>query len=291
MQYRNLKRCAIWISVLSIVYNGLEGAVSIAFGAESSSRALVFFGIQSGIEVISAIAVLWRFSKSSQQDPGLLTNKEIRMEKLASGLVGTLLVLLALATEATAIYALITHKEPDASNASLIISASALVIMVFIWLPKRYLARALNSSVMYGEAVCSLSCIQITCVLFTGSLIFRLWKGGWWVDSATALLLGVLFGYEGFKMIRWVLDPAFDGGCCDTCHLRKPLDPEPAVQLPEQYRDLCPCCEDKEECKSSGECKCGPEISERQCCSPRSPDGSLCCTHKMLPKPKVCYRY
>lgn len=65
--------------------------------------------------------------------------------------------------------------------------------MIAIWLPKRYLARALNSSTMQGEATCSLSCIQITLVLFAGSLIYKLWRGGWWVDSATSMILGVLF--------------------------------------------------------------------------------------------------
>lgn len=73
--------------------------------------------------------------------------------------------MLALATEVSAIVALALHQEPDTSNSTLIISASALVIMIFIWLPKRYLAGMLNSSAMQGEATCSLSCIQITIVL------------------------------------------------------------------------------------------------------------------------------
>lgn len=185
-----------------------------------------------------------------------------RMERLASGFVGLLLVLLALATEGIAIASLVLRHEPDTSNSSIIISASALCIMVLIWLPKRYLAKALNSSVMYGEAICSLSCIQITAVLFVGSLIFRLWHGGWWIDSATSLFLGFLFGYEGIKMLRWVSNPAFDGGCCDTCHVVQPtnnLNVESAgtAQLSEQYRDLCSCCSEKVECRESDECKCG----------------------------------
>ncbi len=136
------------------------------------------------------------------------------------------------------------HIEPDTSNASLIISASALVIMIFIWLPKRYLARALNSSTMQGEAVCSLSCIQITIVLFIGSLVFRLWRGGWWIDNATSLILGLLFGRESWKMLSWVRNPNFTGGCCGDCQIRMPADAE----LQEPYRDLCGCCSEKDNC-------------------------------------------
>jgi hypothetical protein len=64
--YRRLQQFAIAISVASVIYNGAEGAVSIGFGAESSSKSLIFFGIQSGIEVISAILVVWRFRKVAQ---------------------------------------------------------------------------------------------------------------------------------------------------------------------------------------------------------------------------------
>jgi len=157
--------------------------------------------------------------------------------------------------------------------------------MVLIWLPKRYLAKALNSSVMYGEAICSLSCIQITAVLFVGSLIFRLWNGGWWIDSATSLFLGFLFGYEGIKILRWVSNPAFDGGCCDTCHVRNPTNNVEAAgtaQLSEQYRDLCSCCSERVECRESDECKCGT-TETLECCQPKVGDDKRCCTHKILP--------
>lgn len=184
-------------------------------------------------------------------------NNGHRIEKIASGSIGGLLLALSLGTEASAIAGLVLHQEPDVSNASLIISASALVLMIFIWLPKRYLARALNSSAMQGEATCSLSCIQITLVLFSGSLIFRLWRGGWWVDSATSLILGILFGWEGFKMIRWVSNPAFDGGCCDHEGKKPAVRDGSTAELGQQYRDLCECCLEKSECKESGECKCG----------------------------------
>ncbi|KAF8198629.1 hypothetical protein BJ912DRAFT_952150 [Pholiota molesta] len=290
--YRRLQQYAIGISILSILYNTAEGAVSVGLGSESSSRSLVFFGVQSAIEVISAAIVLWRFKKVALPGEERAVNlgaKELRIEKYASATIGALLVALSLGTEISAIVSLSSHQHPDSSNASLIVSASALVLMIGIWLPKRYLARALDSSVMAGEATCSLSCIQITIVLFIGSLVFRLWSGGWWVDSATSIILGFLFFWEGYKIIKWVRDPNFDGGCCKECR-----DVGAAEELGECYRDLCECCAEKSECKEAGECKCSPtsageEAIATTCCSSPSTDGSKCCTHELVkgtrPKP------
>lgn len=187
-----------------------------------------------------------------------------RIEKKASASIGVLLISLSLATGVASIVALSLHQHPDSSDASLIVSASALVLMIFIWLPKRYLARALDSSAMAGEATCSLSCIQITVVLFIGSLIFKLRSGGWWVDSATSLVLGLLFFWEGYKTIRWVRDPDFDGGCCKECRVVASASGGGAEELGERYRDLCDCCAEKSECRDAGECKCvGPGNLDR----------------------------
>lgn len=56
-------------------------------------------------------------------------------------------------------------------------------------------------------------------------------------------------------MVRWVRDPAFDGGCCGSCAPKSMVVP-PDTELGEQYRDLCGCCKDSEKCKEAGECKC-----------------------------------
>jgi hypothetical protein len=79
--YRRLQQYALAISFLSVLYNGAEGGISIGFGAESSSRSLVFFGIQSGIEVASAFMVLWRFrtiAKPGEERSRVLGARELR---------------------------------------------------------------------------------------------------------------------------------------------------------------------------------------------------------------------
>jgi hypothetical protein len=85
--YRRLQQYALAISVLSILYNGAEGGVSIGLGAEASSRSLVFFGAQSAIEVISACIVVWRFSsvaKPGEERARTLSPRELKYACLGS---------------------------------------------------------------------------------------------------------------------------------------------------------------------------------------------------------------
>ena len=78
--YRRLQQYAIAISIASVFYNGAEGGISIGFGAESSSRSLIFFGIQSAIEVASAAVVIWRFknlARPGEERRAILAEREI----------------------------------------------------------------------------------------------------------------------------------------------------------------------------------------------------------------------
>ncbi|KAH7888633.1 hypothetical protein F5I97DRAFT_1854244 [Phlebopus sp. FC_14] len=219
---RRLQQFAIAISIFSVFYNVAEGVVAVLFGVDSSSRSLVFFGIQSVIEVASSAVVTWRFLTATKPgDQGTTGNgpsRDMQVERLATTGIGVLLIMLAFAAISTSIASLIAHDHPSPSDAALIIAASTTSITFLLWIPKRHLAHALNSSTMHGEALCALSCIQFGVVLFAGSLIYRVWRGGWWVDSATAIIIGLLFGWEGLKMVRWAQDREFNGGCCGHKH-------------------------------------------------------------------------
>ena len=84
------------------------------------------------------------------------------------------------------------------------------------------------------------------------------------MDSATSIILGLLFAREAWKMLSWVQNPNFNGGCCGGCsnanNNKPPRLEEDAAELGEQYRDLCECCNEKEECRNGDACKC--EIKE-----------------------------
>ena len=140
-----------------------------------------------------------------------------RVERIATTTIGALLIALALTAIATSAASLAAHDHPSTALPAVLIAGTATGIMLVLYLAKRYLARALDSSALHGEALCALSCTQLCVVLLVGSLVYRVWHGGWWVDAATAIVIGLLFGWEGVKMIRWARNKDFDGGCCAGC--------------------------------------------------------------------------
>lgn len=253
---RRLEQAAIAISILSVLYNGAEGGVSIGLGAESGSRALIFFGVQSFVEIMSAMLVIYRFRNIGGD--GKLSAKELGLERRATLSIGVLFIILTISTWIVSSIALAEHHQPDTALPSLIISASAIACMIAIWLPKVYLYKKLNSSAMKAEADCSLACIALTTVLLIGSIIYQFWENGWWVDSAVSLILGCFFAKQGVEMIRWARDPMFDGGCCGSC------------AVPQIKR--CDCCQEKEKCRIAEKCMC----DEEDACSCLSEDGTCC---------------
>ncbi|CAB4480284.1 unnamed protein product [Rhizophagus irregularis] len=215
-----LLKYAVYVCIFTILWNIAEGAVSIFYGSEDDSVSLVFFGVDSFIEVTSACLVLWRFLTESKPDEERATQileENLSKEKKCTMGIGLLFILLSLATISDATVSLIQKRQPETAIAGLIISSISLSFMGFLWLSKKYLAKMLNSSTMASEAQCSLACIKITFILFLGSLLYMIWKGGWWLDSAAAIILGVLFAKEGVDMILWARSKDFNGGCCKHC--------------------------------------------------------------------------
>lgn len=169
-----------------------------------------------------------------------------RIERISTTMIGALLGALTIAAVATSATSLTAHDHPSTALPAIIIAATSTGFTLLLYLAKRYLAHALNSSALNGEALCALCCMQLSIVLLVGSLIYRVWKGGWWVDAATAIVIGLMFGWEGVKMIRWAQNKDFDGGFCG-CQSKGTNSPEcksPSMETekpkePEQKQSFC----------------------------------------------------
>lgn len=199
-------RRAWTLAWFTVIYNLMEGAVSIAFGLSDDSVALWGFGFDSLIEVASALVIMARLRQGFQA-------AATKAERRAVLTIGYLFVLLALVIELGAVLQLLAHKHPPTSVPGLVISTLSLAIMIVLWRGKSRAATALDSAALKSDAACSLACIQLSMVLFVGSLLFLLNRNLWWVDGAAAILLGLLILKEGIEGLQAANSPDFTGGC------------------------------------------------------------------------------
>jgi divalent metal cation (Fe/Co/Zn/Cd) transporter len=158
------------------------------------------------IEVASALVVMARLHQGFK---AAATEAE-RRSVLA---IGGLLVLLAVVVQLGAILQLISHHHPPTTWPGLVISTTSLAFMYYLWRAKLRAASALDSAALKSDAACSLACIQLSAVLFLGSLLFLLSPTLWWLDGAAASLLAALILKEGIEGIRAARAPDFTGGC------------------------------------------------------------------------------
>ncbi|CAF1638075.1 unnamed protein product [Adineta ricciae] len=184
-----------------------EGVVSTGVGVGVESKSLTAFGIQSIVEILSAVLTIYRFRHELNNDSAA----NVVLEKRSTLGIGILLVVLAIGTWAASISALVHHIKPTSSTLALIVSVIMLIFSTLLWLPKPWIAAELNSSVMHGEACCSLACMYSNIILLSGFLIFKFWPNGWFIDSSVAILLGFSFGHDGWSMISWARSKDFNG--------------------------------------------------------------------------------
>jgi divalent metal cation (Fe/Co/Zn/Cd) transporter len=203
---------ARFLAIFTIGYNLLEGLVSMGFGWADDSMALFGFGADSFIEVGSALLVLWRLRGNEEG----CESERLKRERRAVLGIGILFVLLALGTAMGAVFQLISHHHPDTTIPGLLVSVLSLGFMFWLWRSKQKAAKTLDSRSLEGDAACSLACIQLSTVLFAGSLVFLLVPMFWWADAVAALLLSAFIAQEGISGIRAASKPDFTGGC--GCH-------------------------------------------------------------------------
>ena len=99
-----LQRRAVRLAWATIGWNVVGAVVAIAAGAAANSIALIGFGLDSTVEVMSALVIVWQFR-------GLAEERERR----ALNLIAVSFFVLALYVADEAIFDLVTGSEPESS--------------------------------------------------------------------------------------------------------------------------------------------------------------------------------
>jgi divalent metal cation (Fe/Co/Zn/Cd) transporter len=183
---------AIRLEYFTVTWNTVEIIVSIVAGIMAHSIALIAFGLDSVMEVVSGLALLWRFKQQNLE--------EEQADSRAVKIVGITFFLLSAYAGTEAVRDLYLRHAPETSVPGMILAGAALVIMPLLGIAKRRLARLLNSRALSADSTETLFCSYFSATLLAG-LALNTWLGWWWADPVAALIMAGLMIREGFEAL------------------------------------------------------------------------------------------
>jgi divalent metal cation (Fe/Co/Zn/Cd) transporter len=185
-------RLGVRIEVFTIIWMVIEMAVSIGAGIAARSILLAAFGIDSLIELISGSVLLWRFSVESR---GGDLERVAQAEQRSAWIVAFTLGLLCAYVLISSVFGLLSHSKPESSMIGIGVSALAVLIMPYLAVTKRRIAKRINSEALAGDAINSITCASMAVTVLAGLVLNALF-GWWWIEYLAALVFLVWLARE-----------------------------------------------------------------------------------------------
>ena len=191
MRKRVLQRRIRLIVGATIAYNVVEAVVAITAGSIASSAALIGFGLDSVIEVLSAAAVAWQFTR---RDPE-------RWEKGTLRVIAVAFFALAAYVTVSSVFALASQEQVRHSTLGIVITALSVVIMPFLSFAERRTGRELGSATAVADSKQTLICTYLSAAVLVG-LVLNSLLGWWWADAIAGLVIAGFAVREGIEAWR-----------------------------------------------------------------------------------------
>ncbi|MGO9976004.1 MAG: cation diffusion facilitator family transporter [Solirubrobacteraceae bacterium] len=192
-----------------------EGAIAVTAALLAGSVALLGFGMDSAIEALASVIVIWRFTGTRRLSP----DAEHRAERL----VAISFFLLAPYIAQDAIRALIAGEHPHTSWLGIGLSISSIIVMPQLGKAKHRIGQRLESGATTGEGTQNMLCAYLAAGVLIG-LTLNTAFGLWWADPTVALAIVALAIKEGHQTWQGQgccasapIDRESDTGCEDDC--------------------------------------------------------------------------
>ncbi len=153
------------------------------------------FGLDSLIEVVSALIVVWRLML--QQNAG----KRAGADAIGLRFVGVCFVALATYVTFDSCLALSHREIPHESLPGILLAVFSVIAMPLLARAKRKLAREIGSAAMSADSIQSDLCAYLSAILLLGLGLNALW-GWWWADPIAGLLMVPIIFREGVQALR-----------------------------------------------------------------------------------------
>jgi cation diffusion facilitator family transporter len=188
------------LAINTVAYNIIEAVVSIVFGKIANSIALVGFGLDSIVESLSGLVLIWRL----RQHKKISKEEEERIEKRAMKFVAVTFFLLGLYVLFHSIKKLVLKEIPDPSLPGIIIAVASIVVMPILTMQKYKTGVQIKSKALVADSKETLACAFLSVALLIG-LGLNYLIGFWQADPIVGLVIVVFLfkeGIEGWKESR-----------------------------------------------------------------------------------------
>ncbi len=186
------RRWAWWLTAATIGWNSLEAVIAIGGGIVAGSIALVGFGLDSVVEVASAVVIVWRLSQQTADHTAQERAERRAVRLIAVGFFGIAVYV----TVDAALTLLGLRDEPQRSPLGLAITTLSLLVMPGLAWAKRRVAARLNSVALRADAAETQLCTYLSGVVLLG-LVANAALGWWWMDPIAGLVVAGLAVREG----------------------------------------------------------------------------------------------
>lgn len=187
-----MRRRILWIQTFTIIWMAVEAVVALVSSWKTRSPALLGFGGDSLIELLSAVVVYWRF-RSERTDA--------RIEKGAARIAGALLFSLAGFVVIASAAALLGYSEAQTSFVGIALLLIAAFVMPWLAGEKRRLSAVTSSAALRADAAESALCGYMAWISMTGLVLNAVWKIRW-ADPVAALSLIPIVLHEGWEATK-----------------------------------------------------------------------------------------
>ena len=165
-----LYRITLGLAIFTIVYNIIEGLVSIYFGYTDESFTLFGFGADSFIEALSGLGIAHMVVRIRQQPDACRDN----FERTALRITGIAFYILVVGLVVSGIYNIWTGQKPESTFWGVIISIISIAVMLTLIYYKRRMGKQLNSEAILADAECTRVCVNMSIVLLAASVIYEI---------------------------------------------------------------------------------------------------------------------
>ena len=196
----NLVKKAFILSLITIFYNIVEGIISVYFGTGDETLALLGFGVDSFVEVISGIGIAhmilrMRYSKVQSRDS---------FEKTALKITGTSFYLLTIGLIIGSVFNIINGVKPTTTIPGIVIASISIMTMYWLMSSKLKVGKELKSDAIIADANCTKTCFYLSFILLGASGLYELFNIAYFdiIGSLGIAYFAFSEGKEAFEKVK-----------------------------------------------------------------------------------------